>query len=161
MKLFGYETDGAPDDPDRIAQLCVETGIRLVRLARRAVRESPVTTLTPSRLRALAYLDDNPSACLSDLAEHLIVGSPTASKLVDDLVARRLIERSPDGVDRRRLMLRVTSAGRTALRTAARPAQDSLRTLVERLSGEERIRVRAGLETLLPLLGPTASEVVK
>lgn len=157
MKLFTDEMNSAGADPDRTALLCVETGIRLVRLARRAVREAPDATLSPSRLRALGFLDDNPAACLADLAEHLIVGSPTASKLVDDLVERGLLRRSADASDRRRLELRVTRAGRRAMGTAARPAQDRLRSLLERLSGEDLVKVHEGLLTLLPLLVSAAS----
>lgn len=159
MKLFDDENDAEADGIAATAQLCVETGIRLVRLVRRAFRESPETTLTPARVRALAYLDDKPSACLSELAEHLIVGPPTASKLVDDLVMRGLLRRSSDAVDRRRLALRVTAAGRRELATAARPARDRLAQLLELLSEEERLRVHEGLQTLLPLLETAGSEV--
>lgn len=153
MKLFTDAINAEDtDDVGRTAMLCVEAGIRIVRLARRALREAPASTLSHSRLRALAFLDDHPAACLSDLAEHLIVGSPTASKLVDDLVRRRLLRRSPDVSDRRRLTLRVTPSGRRALLTAARPGQDRLKMLLERLSETDRGRVEEGLRTLLPLL---------
>jgi DNA-binding MarR family transcriptional regulator len=160
MKMFDSEMDSGESGPAaETARVCVETGVRLARLIRRAVREAPATTLSPSRLRALAFLDDNPRACLTDLAEHLIVGAPTASKLVDDLVERRLLSRSADTRDRRRLAMRVTPAGRRALRTAARPAQDRLTALLARLPARDIARVRAGLEARLPLLVAERAEV--
>jgi DNA-binding MarR family transcriptional regulator len=151
MKLFDRETK-PPDPPAAAAQLCAEAGIRIVRLMRRALAETPSATLTPSRIRALAFLEDNPSACLSDVADHLIVGAPTASKLVEDLVTRGLLGRTADPSDRRRVTLRVTAAGRKALRTAARPGQERLSAVLAQLSAEEVERVRSGMETLLPLL---------
>lgn len=150
MKQFLGETDTT--DADRTASLCVETGIRLVRIARRAVREAPDATLTPPKIRTLAFLDESPAACLSDVAEHLIVGPPTASKLVDDLVERGLLRRSADSADRRKLVLRITPAGRRALSTAARPAQERFRQILERLTAEDLARVHVGLATLLPVL---------
>jgi DNA-binding MarR family transcriptional regulator len=160
MKTFGDEMDRDDSDPATgAARVCVETGVRLARLIRRAVREAPGSALSPSRLRALAFLDDNPHACLTDLAEHLIVGAPTASKLVDDLVARRFLSRASDVRDRRRLAMRMTAAGRRALRTAARPAQDRLAELLGKLPKREIARVRAGMEALLPLLVAERAEV--
>jgi len=132
--------------------------VRIVRLIRRAIREAPPSTLTLPGLRALAFLDENPEACLSDLAEHLIVGPPTASKLVDDLVGRGLLKRSPRPSDRRRLALAITAAGRRMLKTAARPARDRMSRLLARLPARDLARVRAGLETLLPALVAAGAE---
>jgi len=153
MKIFAEETIG-PDAPAdaAAAQLCLETGVRIVRLVRRAVREAPPSALSLSRLRALAFIDEKPRACLSELAEHLIVGPPTASKVVDDLVARRLVRRAAQSADRRRVTLELTAAGRRTLRTAARPGRDQIAALLARLSPGELRRVRLGMETLLPLL---------
>lgn len=158
MKLFAEETNEELPEPERTAQLCVESGIRIMRLIRRAIREAPPTTLTLPGLRALAFLDENPEACLSDLADHLIVGPPTASKLVDDLVERALLKRSARLSDRRRLALAITPAGRRMLKTAARPARDRMGRLLARLPARDLARVRKGLEALLPALIATGAE---
>lgn len=155
MKLFDQETAGPVDEA---AQLWAETGIRTFRLLRRTIREDARTTLAPSQLRALAYLDENPGGCLSDLAEFLLVGPPTASKVVDELVGRRLVSRTVDAGDRRKVTLRLTARGGRALRTAARPGQERLAALLAGLPADELERVRSGLEALLPLLGSARVE---
>ena len=153
MKLFHDERDGRPlADPaeaDAIARLAIETGVRLIRIVKRAVRTSPTTaTVSLSGLRTLAYLADSPGGCLSDVAEHLLVGNPTASKVVDDLVERGLLERVADSSDRRKLALTATKAGKHLVTTAAQPAQEQIAERLSRLTPGERESVRAGLQLL-------------
>lgn len=156
MKLFHAESEPVSSgrDLDATAQLAIETGARLVRLVRRALRSDPPASISLSGLRTLAYLADSPGVCLSDVAEHLFVGNPTASKLVDDLVERGLLARAADTSDRRRLALTVTTEGRRVVATAARPAQEQIAELLTRLSAPDRKRVYAGLALLRDLLEP-------
>lgn len=160
MQSFHDESTLDEDDPNLIeaAQLAIETGVRLTRFVRRTIRSSPSSDLSLARLRALAFLLDNPAVCLSDLADHLIVGVPTASKLVDDLVERGLLSRSSDESDRRRLALSLTNEGERVLKRAARPAQEGVAGLLERLSPEDRARVIQGLSLLRPLLDTPGPE---
>lgn len=162
MKQFHEENDGADGgrDPEltATAQLVVDTGVRLGRFVRRAVRSSPPSTLTISGIRALSYMTDNPGVCVSDLADYLLVGVPTASKLVDELVARELATRSTDERDRRRQVLRSTPQGERALSTAARPAQRKVAELLAELPPDERGLVRDGMGVLRELLLPDGTE---
>lgn len=136
------------------AQLALETGVRLMRLVRRVVRGTQPTAVSFEGLRTLAFVADNPGICLSDLAEHLWVGMPTASKKVDDLVERGLLQRGADASDRRRLTLSLTRDGERLIATAKRPAHAQVAALLGRLSPAERARVREGLTLLRGLLEP-------
>lgn len=122
MKSFHEENDFAPDIAPT-AQLVVDTGVRLARLVRWSVRSSPPSTPPMSALRALSFVSSTPRACVSDVAEYLLVGIPTASKLVDELVEHRLIRRGTDERDRRRVVLATTPGAREVLESASRPAQ--------------------------------------
>jgi DNA-binding MarR family transcriptional regulator len=156
MKQFHDARDGAglppKDEAHDTARLAIETGARVMRLARRALRRRPSEMLSLSQLRALAYLRDSPGACLGEVADQLLVGAPTASKVVDELVERGLVRREVDPADRRRVLLGTTDAGRELLATVARPAQDELAALVAALPERERRRVREGLGVLRDLL---------
>ena len=156
MKQFHDETDKAglpPEDEAHVtARLAIETGARVMRLARRALRRSPTEILSLSQLRTLAYVRDSPGACVGDVADQLFVGAPTASKVVDELVERGLVRREVDTVDRRRVLLGATDAGRELLSTVARPAQDELAELVAALPERDRASVREGLAVLRDLL---------
>lgn len=154
MKRFHHATDAGADNRelDALAQLVVETSVHLTRFVRRAVRSSPPPALSISGVRALSCVAANPDISVSDVAQHLLVGVPTASKLVDELVARRFLTRAPDKRDRRRLVLRVTPKGRRALATAARPAQRQTAALLAQLEPAKRARVKEGLTILRDLL---------
>lgn len=155
MKIFHDASVGGPGSPlEETAQLAIETGSRLMRVVRRAVRTSPPSSTSLSGLKTLAYLGDTPGACLSDVADHLLVGVPTASKLVDDLAERGYLARGADSSDRRKLTLTLTPEGERFVATAARPAQEEIAALLAKLTESDRRRVRDGLRVLRDMLGP-------
>ncbi len=65
-------------------------------------------TMPQLRVLRLAHLE-HPT--LSDVAQALRVTRPTATRLVDGLVERGWLERTPDPHDRRRIRLKTTDAG--------------------------------------------------
>jgi DNA-binding MarR family transcriptional regulator len=140
------------------AQLALENGVRLVRLIRRVVRQNPNFPVSYEALRAIGFLADHPGICLSDLAEYLWIGVPTASKQVDDLVERGFLTRTPDARDRRRVALSVTPEGAHLIATTRRPVQERLAAMFARLDPDEFDRVRAGLDLLHAVLEPTDQE---
>ena len=155
MKTFHDESvTGGTGALDDTAQLAIETGARLMRVVRRAIRSTPPATISLNGLRTLGYLLDTPGACLSEVAEHLLVGVPTASKLVDDLAGRGYLTRGAHVTDRRRITLTLTAEGEHFVSTAARPAQEKLAELLARLPANDHTRVREGLALLRDMLAP-------
>jgi DNA-binding MarR family transcriptional regulator len=152
MKQFHDETIDVDARLADTAQLTIDAGVRLTRFVRRAIRLSPPAELSLTRLRALAWVAENPGVSVSELAETLLVGVPTGSKLVDDLVGLGLITRTSDEADRRRVSLRVTDEGERTLAQAKRPAQREIARLLSQLSAAERRRLREGLQILAGLL---------
>lgn len=84
---------------------------------------------------------------LNDVARAIGRGAPAVSRSVDALVRAGLVERSADPDNRRRLALRLTSAGKAFL---ARPSagSSSLRTKLERLANSELRAVERAIEIL-------------
>lgn len=62
-------------------------------------------------VQVLAHLDRTGPASMSSLADHLGVSLPNASGIASRMEERRLIERSHDAGDRRRVLVRLTDAG--------------------------------------------------
>lgn len=155
MKIVAQEKDA---ELALAARLALETGIRTGRLARRTIRAHQPDTLSLSRLRALSFLSDHPGASVTDLADHLWIGVPTASKIADGLCGQGIAVRTPDPADRRRVSLKATAKGRRFVAAATRPAQAHMMELLSRLSPAQRARVRDGLELLRPLLDHHAPE---
>jgi MarR family transcriptional regulator for hemolysin len=85
---------------------------------------------------------------LGSLAEHLGLTPPSASKLVEELVRRRLLERATSTADRRRLRLGVSPAGRRLLEAVLRETQAGLSAELARLKPEDLETVSRGLQAL-------------
>lgn len=149
---------GGDAGADALTRLVFDTGIQITRLSRREIRAHPEVSLSLSRLKTLSFLAGTPDASLSALAEHLLVGVPTASRLVDELVEQGLVDRRSDPDDRRRLLLRSTPAGAEALAAAAAPAHRRIEALLDTLGAAERAQVRAGFDVVHRLVQAAADD---
>ncbi|SNY45685.1 MarR family winged helix-turn-helix transcriptional regulator [Paractinoplanes atraurantiacus] len=69
--------------------------------------------LSPSQGRAMNVLAHHGDLRLSSLAEHLRIAPRSATEVVDDLQQRGLVERRPDPVDRRAVLVTLTPHGTT------------------------------------------------
>lgn len=100
-------------------------------------------------LDAVAALEP---ATLNQVAAKVKRGAPAISRAIDMLVRSGLVERQADPENRRRLALRLTDEGRTAL---SRPptADSSLEGRLARLATSELRALERGLEILERLPG--------
>lgn len=74
----------------------------------------------------------------SELERHVLLSQPAISRLVDRLVDRELVRRSPDPADRRGILLALTEAGRSMQRRiGVRHARDVVRAVTARLNRSE------------------------
>lgn len=71
--------------------------------------------MTPSQLAALATIDGHGPLPIGQLAEIEGIAAPTATKIVDQLVAANLVVREPDPNDRRVRRLSSTPDGKAFL----------------------------------------------
>jgi len=88
--------------------------IRYIRIHMRRHRQS----LSVPQFRALYKVRTQPAASISAVAEHLGASLPTASRLVDTLVAKGYLSRCACARDRRQVALHLTPHGRTILDAA-------------------------------------------
>jgi DNA-binding MarR family transcriptional regulator len=61
--------------------------------------------------RALAFLADGQGRTMTDLADYALLPAPSATKLIDRMVADALAYRRPDPTDRRRVLVYLTERG--------------------------------------------------
>ncbi len=94
--------------------------------------------LTLPQYRALAFLHEHGDQAPSVLAGQLAVTRPTITALVDGLVARGWVERTPDPTDRRRVGHRLTPSGARMLATADAVAGERLAALADHHDRPER-----------------------
>ena len=99
-------------------------------------RRSP--DLTVPQFRTLAFVDRNKGASLSAVANHMGLTLPSTSRLVDGLIARGMLTREDNPVDRRRVKLGVTNHGLIILETSRRGTLTYLADKIASLSAEDR-----------------------
>ena len=71
--------------------------------------------LTLPQLRTVFIIAHNKTSSVMQIAQHLGIGEPTASHLIDKLVQAGLVDRSDDPMDRRRAIVRLSPAGETLI----------------------------------------------
>jgi len=114
--------------------------------------------LTVPQFRTLVFYMNHKGAALSEAADHLGLGMPSASKVVEGLVARGLLLRTANTQDRRRVDITVTAAG---LRVLAEARSEATAVFVRRLanlSDMELDVLYAVLGTLETVIGSDGAE---
>ena len=130
------------------AQKVLEAVPMVMRTIRAQLRSHRRADISVPQFRAMGYIDQNEGASLSDLANFIGLTLPSMSKLIDGLVARRLVTRIADPVDRRRVCLSLTPIGREELRAAHRFTEKYLSDRLAGLSEEELRTVSQAMQTL-------------
>ena len=145
MSDGNYMTAGAPAHAAREILRAVPLVMRTVRDEMRSRRAA---SLSVPQFRALNFVGRHPGASLSDVATHVGVALPSMSRLVDGLVARKLVVRRGDAGDRRRLILRLTARGLAQVRVAHAFTEASIAARVSALGGDELAAITRAMELL-------------
>jgi DNA-binding MarR family transcriptional regulator len=143
-----------PTSPDVCAQEILEVVPAVMRTIRAELRRHRTADLSVPQFRTLAFIDRKADASLSDVAEHIGLTLPSMSKIVDGLVARKLVTRQTHATDRRRMMLALTTRGQTALQTSRAAARACLAEDLAALSDRQRETIAQALEILRPVFTP-------
>ena len=130
----------------------LEITLLVTRLVTPEVRRLRPKQLSLSHMRALGFLDANPDADLSAVADYVGLRLPSMSTLVDGLVRRGLVARLAAPHDRRRLRLRLTATGTKARRAGLAAAEAVLETRFSDLPTRDRALVLRAMGRLGPFL---------
>lgn len=101
--------------------------------------------------RVFTLLADGEGHPMSEIAAYALLPPPTLTKVVDRLVSAGLVHRRVDSVDRRRLLVFLTAAGRELYRRLDRAAESSTAQVLGDLDPDDR----AALSQLLSRLTGT------
>jgi DNA-binding MarR family transcriptional regulator len=104
--------------------------------------------LSVPQFRTLAFLDRNPGASLSELAEHLGVTRATASANTERLVQRQFVDRCDHPEERRRVVLKLTEAGKEHLQTNRAQTRKYIADLLGSLTDEQITQIDQGMVLL-------------
>ncbi len=104
--------------------------------------------VTVSQCYALDALGENGELTMVQLAKHLFLDKSTATRVIDPLVQRGLVERQSSNRDRREIIVRLTAAGAKLQQRIRAELHTSQRQILERLPVEKREQVLESLELL-------------
>ncbi|MFC6487926.1 MarR family winged helix-turn-helix transcriptional regulator [Nitratireductor sp. GCM10026969] len=97
-----------------------------------------VRPLTEIDKQLLQYVNRHPDCGPTDVARFLAVATTTISSATDRLAKRGLLERHRPEGDRRAVALRLSKAGKTYVANQQQAYLKMFRTMLERLSPDER-----------------------
>ena len=143
MKLLETQTTAA-----ECAAALLDVVPQVMRVVRAEMRSHRGGELSVPQFRALAYLDRYPGSPLLAVAAHLGLTPPSMSKLIDGLIARRLVSRQESAADRRRITLALTAQGRSTLERTRRYTRLHLAEALATLAAPERATVVEALAIL-------------
>ena len=115
--------------------------------------EAKDRTLSRHQASILDHLDEIDPTSTNQLARHMGVTAGTMSMSIDRLERQGYVVRVRDTADRRRVHLRLTTAGVRVRGASSVLDRDRVETLVARLSEEERAAAIRGLELLANAAG--------
>jgi DNA-binding MarR family transcriptional regulator len=131
------ESISAAADPAAQLSAALAEFFRATRRARgRAASRPSSDGVSLAQFHLLEPLGDGPLTN-RQLAEAAGVTSPTATRMVDGLVARDLASRVEDPADRRAVLISLTAAGRRALEAKLREYEGVREQIAAALTGEE------------------------
>ena len=122
----------------RPAQELLDVIPGVMREIRSQMRSRTSEFLTVPQLRALSFVNRNGGSTLSDLAAHIGLTLPSASRMVDGLASKGLVTREEHPVDRRRVRLYVTRRGRSILSASRSGTLAHLSKKLEGVGEDER-----------------------
>jgi DNA-binding MarR family transcriptional regulator len=96
---------------------------RIIAAVARALREHE---LSVGQVAVLYLLDERKTLRVTDVANELELGLPTASRLVDDLVRDKLVAREEDPNDRRARLLTLTPQGHAFIEESSKARMQTI-----------------------------------
>jgi DNA-binding MarR family transcriptional regulator len=134
--------------PADCAQEVLTTVPAVMRFIRQQMRRHRQAELTVPQFRTLVVLSRSNDTSLSALAEHLGLSLPAASRMVELLVKRGLMQRQTQSKDRRRVSLSLTRQGRETFQRALDATQIALTTRLKTLTHPDIAQIRAAMRIL-------------
>jgi DNA-binding MarR family transcriptional regulator len=106
-------------------------------------------SLTPAQLEALTFIARHGGCSTKTLSEGLRISIPSATRSVDRLVRKQLVDRRESGVDRRLVMLTATPAGEALLHAVQQVRVQRLADALGSLTPAEGAQLLTLLERFL------------
>ncbi|MBM3266700.1 MAG: MarR family transcriptional regulator [Candidatus Sericytochromatia bacterium] len=116
--------------------------------------------VTATQVAALRYIERHVPAFVGELSFGLSITPPAATKTVDRLVGKGLVDRREDPEDRRQHLLTLTAAGQDLLDRVKSAQADRLGAVLGRMEEAERKALIRGLRGFMTAAFMTSNDLV-
>ncbi len=120
----------------------------MMRTIKHEMRQRRASGLSVPQFRAMLFIDRQGQAALVQVAGYLGLTSATACRMMDELVARRLVLSRPSKIDRRKIALTLTAEGQAVLESARQGTLRRLEELLGSLTGAENAAILQAMDAL-------------
>ena len=149
-----------PDTPDPRERYDVGPELRVLTALRRIIRAVDIHSrklstrhrITAPQLVCLLEVVAHGPVTASALSKLVHLSPSTLVGIVDRLVAKDLVTRRRDDLDRRRVLISPTETGTELARNAPSPLQDTLSVALSELPEHERDELALSLERIVDLM---------
>src|SRR5262249_33237559 len=130
----------------------------VMRAIRSHMRANRSLDLSVPQYRALGFVLRHPGASLSQVAEHQGLTLGAASRLVDGLVTRQLVERRASTQDRRSVTLPVLPDGESTRAQARRRTEQALARMLAGLPAADQDVILRAMDSLRAVFAAGSTE---
>jgi DNA-binding MarR family transcriptional regulator len=159
MQLLPGENNGGAAKAvgeEECARRVLDVTPPVVRAIRNLMRNHRLAGLSVPQFRAMALLSREPEASLSCVADYVGSSLPAASRMIEGMVAKKLVKRCECCKDRRQISLGLTARGESALRASRTATQRQLAQRLGTLSAGQRQAIVEGMACLAEIFGSDA-----
>lgn len=153
MQLLDNESNVLKAEDECVA-LVLETVPHVMGVFRAEMRKHKPADMSVPQFRTLIYLHKHHGVSLSEVAEHMGLTLPSASKLIDGLVKKIFVAREVSPEDRRRATLSLTAEGQAALQRVRHDALAQMASMLATLNEDERIVMTHAMRILQRVVTP-------
>jgi DNA-binding MarR family transcriptional regulator len=144
----------ALDSSTATAQAMLASLPRVMWFIRFHMRQNRHNGLSVPQFRTLAQLASFGSVSVSCVAENLGCSLPTASRMIDKLVAASFVDRTQCPDNRRKVALQLTDKGRAAFEASARETQAAMAQVLASLPEKDHHDIVRLMSQLKDLFDP-------
>lgn len=135
-----------PDADEHIGLLIAAVRRRIKQAVGSRVRRYDLTT---QQFWILVAIYEHPGLSLGELAAHIRMDTPTASRVVFTLIQRKLVEARGDAMDRRRARLHLRPPGAALAADLHELARNVRAAVVQGFSAAEQVALRQALRKVI------------
>lgn len=121
-------------------------------------KDIPDTSLPPSHIKVILYLEKVKSSSISQIANKLNISKSNMTPIIDKLIELNLVNRYSDNNDRRVLRVELTPKALDLFKSLESIAKEILKTKISSLSADDLDTLYDSLHTLLNILSKLKTE---